>query len=140
MVFGRYEPVRAVTAAATTADRKHPAADAVDGYWNTYWATNAAGSPRLKLVFQEPVELRKALIRGGVTGNLQASQRPRTLHLVYPTGVGQDLALADKTDPQEFELDSHGKVSSVEIYVQATYANAAAKQVAISEIELFVKQ
>jgi hypothetical protein len=140
LVFGKYEPVRAVTASATTADRRHPATAAVDGYWNTYWATTATGSPQLKLVFQEPVELRKALIRGGIAGNLQGSQRPRTLHLVYPSGVGQDLNLADKTDPQEFELDSKGKVSSVEIYVQATYANAASKQVAISEIELFVKQ
>jgi hypothetical protein len=139
MVFGTYAPVRAVKATSKPVVKGHPADAAVDGHWNTYWSTPVNGARRLTLTFQEPVELRKALIRGGIVGDLRASQRPRTLHLVYPSGKGQDLAMKDMTDPQEFELDSHGKVASLEIYVQDMYANAESKQVTVSEVELFIK-
>ena len=140
MIFGTYVPVRAVKATSTSSDKLHPASNAVDGHWNTFWATPVSGPRRLTLTFQEPVTLRKALIRGGIVGNLRGSQRPRTLHLVYPSGKGQDLNLSDVTDPQEFSLDSGGKISSLEIYVQATYANVETKEVTISEVELFTKQ
>jgi hypothetical protein len=139
-IFGSYAPVSAVRATSTPVNKKHPAEDAVDEHWNTYWSTPVAGARRLTLTFQQPVELRKALIRGGIAGNLRGSQRPRTLHLVYPTGKGQNLILEDQTEPQEFELDGGGPVKSVEIYVQDTYANAESKEVAITEVELFVKQ
>jgi hypothetical protein len=139
LIFGTYTPVRAVKATAAASDKLHPADLAVDGHWNTYWATPVSGPRRITLTFQDPVDLRKALIRGGIPGNLRGSQRPRTLHLVYPTGKGQDLKMADVTDPQEFELNSGGKVKSVEIYVQDTYANVETKEVAISEVELYIK-
>jgi hypothetical protein len=138
-IFGTYEPVRAVKATSTPVSKKHSADDAVDGHWNTYWSTPVSGARRLTLTFQEPVELRKVLIRGGIVDDLRASQRPRTLHLVYPSGKGQDLAMQDQAEPQAFDLDSNGKVKSVEIYIQDTYTNAESKQVTISEIELFIK-
>jgi hypothetical protein len=138
-IFGSYEPVRAVKATSTPVSKKHPANAAVDGHWNTYWSTPVAGARRLTLTFQTPVELRKVLIRGGIVEDLRASQRPRTLHLVYPSGKGQDLAMQDQAEPQAFDLDSNGKVASLEIYVQDTYTNAESKQVTISEIELFIK-
>ncbi|WP_412743499.1 NADase-type glycan-binding domain-containing protein [Krasilnikovia sp. MM14-A1004] len=140
LVFGKPVPVRAVKATSTPVNKKHPADAAVDGHWNTYWSTPVSGARRLTLTFQQPVELHKALIRGGIAGDVRASQRPRTLHLVYPTGQGQDLNMIDNTDPQEFELNSGGKVSSVEIYVQDTYTNAESKQVTISEVELFTEE
>ncbi|WP_412738839.1 discoidin domain-containing protein [Krasilnikovia sp. MM14-A1259] len=140
MIFGANVPVRAVKASSTPVNKKHPADAAVDGHWNTYWSTPVSGARRLTLTFQEPVELREALIRGGIAGDVRGSQRPRTLHLVYPSGRGQDLTMIDNTDPQHFDLDSGGKVSSVEIYVQDTYANAESKQVTISEVELFTKE
>jgi hypothetical protein len=139
-IFGTYVPVRAVKATSTPVNRKHPAADAVDEHWNTYWMTPVSSARRLTLTFQEPVELSRALIRGGIVGDLPGSQRPRTLHLVYPTGKGQTLALKDVTDEQQFDLDSGGKVAKLEIYVQDTYANAESRQVAISEVELYTKQ
>jgi len=98
------------------------------------------GPKRLTLTFQQPVELRKALIRGGVVGDLLASQRPSLLHLVYPTGAGQDLKLTDVADAQPFDLDSHGKVASVEIYIKDQFPNADRKQVTITEIELFTAE
>ena len=56
---------------------------------------NAALEIALRLkALADPVRLRKALIRGGIVGNVQASQRPRTLHVVYPSGKGQDLLCA----------------------------------------------
>ncbi|RZU51566.1 hypothetical protein EV385_3396 [Krasilnikovia cinnamomea] len=140
LILGAPVPVRAVKATSTPVNKKHPADAAVDGHWNTYWSTPVSGARRLTLTFQQPVELHKALIRGGIVGDIRASQRPRTLHLVYPSGKGQDLKMVDHTDPQEFELDSHGKVSSVEIYVQDTYTNAESKQVTISEVELFTEE
>jgi hypothetical protein len=138
-IFGTYAPVSAVQATSTPVNKKHPAEHAVDEHWNTYWLTPVSGARRLTLTFQQPVELRKALIRGGIADNLRGSQRPHTLHLVYPTGRGQNLVMEDKTEPQEFVLDSGGKVKSVEIYVQDMYANAESKDVAITEVELFVK-
>jgi hypothetical protein len=140
LIVGEYVPVRAVTATSTPVTKGHRADAAVDEHTNTYWSTPVAGARRLTLVFQQPVELRKAMIRGGIVGNLRGSQRPHTLHLVYPSGKGQDVVLKDITDPQEFDLDSHGKISSVEIYVQDTYANAESKQVTITEVELFTKE
>ena len=140
LIFGTYAPVRAVKATSTPVTKGHPADAAVDGHTNTYWSTPVSGTRRLTLTFQQPVELRKALIRGGIVGDLRASQRPRTLHLVYPSGKGQDLAMLDMTDPQEFDLDSHGKVASVEIYLQDVYANAESKQVTVTEVELFTKE
>ncbi|MDT5034622.1 MAG: hypothetical protein QOC94_4793, partial [Actinoplanes sp.] len=137
-IFGSYEPVRAVKATSTPINKTHPATDAVDGHWNTYWSTPVSGTRRLTLTFQQPVELRKVLIRGGIVDDLTASQRPRTLHLVYPSGKGQDLPMQDQAEPQAFDLDSNGKVKSVEIYIQDMY-NADSKQVTISEIELFIK-
>jgi hypothetical protein len=139
-VFTQYAPVRAVKATATPVDKKHPAIAAVDGFTNTYWSTPVTGTRRIVLQFQEPVELKKALIRGGIVGELRGSQRPRTLHLVYPTGKTQDLKMQDHTDPQEFELDSGGKVKTVEVYVQDTYDNATSKVVTVTEIELFVHE
>jgi hypothetical protein len=139
-IFGSYAPVSAVQATSKPVNKKHPAIDAIDEHWNTYWLTPVSGPRRLTLTFQQPVELRKALIRGGIAADLRASQRPHTLHLVYPSGRGQDLVMEDKADPQEFTLDSGGKVKSVEIYIQDTYANADSKDVAITEVELFVKQ
>jgi hypothetical protein len=140
MVFGTYVPVRAVKATSTPITKGHLADAAVDEHKNTYWSTPVAGARRLTLTFQQPVELRKAIITGGIVGNLRGSQRPHTLHFVYPSGKGQDVVLKDVTDPQQFDLDSKGKISSVEIYVQSTYANAESKQVTITEVELFTKE
>jgi hypothetical protein len=140
LIFPQYDPVRAVTATALPVDKKHPGVAAVDGFTNTYWSTPVTGTRLLTLTFQDPVELRKALIRGGIVGDLRASQRPHTLHLVYPTGKTQDLKLQDHTDPQEFELDSGGPVKTIEVYVQDMYDNATSKQVTVTEIELFVQR
>ena len=140
MIFGTPVPVRAVKATSTPVIRKYPASLAVDGHWNTHWMTPVSGARRLTLTFPEPVELHRALIRGGIVGDLRGSQRPKTLHLVYPTGKGQDLKLIDMTDPQEFDLDSDGKVKSLEVYVQDTYPNAESRHIAITEIELFTEE
>ncbi len=139
-VFPQYPPVRAVKATSTPVSKKHAAVAAVDGFSNTYWSTPVSGKRLVVLQFQQPVELRKALIRGGIVGDLRGSQRPRTLHVVYPSGKAQDLKMQDHTDPQEFELDSGGPVTSIEVYVQDTYDNAASKQVTITEIELFTRE
>jgi hypothetical protein len=140
LVFGQYVPVRAVKATSTPVTKGHLADAAVDEHKNTYWSTPATGARRLTLTFQQPVELRKVIVTGGIVGDLRASQRPHTLHFVYPSGKGQDVTLKDVTDPQTFDLDSDGKITSVEIYVQDTYANAESKQVTITEVELFSKE
>jgi hypothetical protein len=140
MVFGTYAPVRAVKATSTPVTKGHLADAAVDEHKNTYWSTPVAGARRLTLIFQQPVELRKVIITGGIVGNLRGSQRPHVVHFVYPSGKGQDIELKDVTDPQTFDLDSNGKISSVEIYVQSTFANAESKQVTITEVELFTKE
>ena len=46
--------------------------------------------------------------------------------------------LKDHTDPQDFDLDSGGPVTSVEVWVQDTYQNVESSKVAITEIELFI--
>jgi hypothetical protein len=59
---------------------------------------------------------------------------------VWPTGRTQDLVLKDHTDPQEFDLDSGGLVTSVEVWVQDTYQNVESRNVAITEIELWTEK
>ncbi|GAA0815848.1 zinc ribbon domain-containing protein [Spirilliplanes yamanashiensis] len=136
-LFPDYAPVRAVTATGPVSDRKHPPVMAADGFTNTWWSAPVAKQKMIELKFQEPVEPKRTLIRGGIVGDLRGSQRPRTLHLVWPTGRTQDLVLKDHTDGQEFDLDSGGPVTSVQVWVQDTYQNVESKNVAITEIELW---
>ncbi len=137
----QYAPVRAVKVTSPAPEEKqHPPAAAADTFKNTHWLTPVDGPKALKLEFQDPAEPRRAIIRGGIKDNLRGSQRPRTLHVVWPTGRTQDLVMADHVDEQRFELDSGGPVTSVEIFVQDTYQSVESKHVAISEIELFVEK
>ncbi len=140
LVVPKMVPVRATKITAPgPVDKNHPAAHASDTFTNTYWLTPVKGPKMIKLEFQEPVDPKLIIVRGGMKDDLRGSQRPRTLHVVWPTGKTQDLKLADHVDPQKFELDSGGKVAFVEIFIQDTYA-AESDKVSLSELEFFTEQ
>lgn len=136
-----YVPVRAIKVTSPAPeDRKHPVAHVSDTFFNTYWLTPVKGLKVVELEFQEPAEPKQVIIRGGIKDDLKGSQRPRTVHVVWPTGKAQDVVLSDNTDPQTFELDSGGPVTSVEFFVQDTYQSVESDQVAVTEIELFMEK
>jgi hypothetical protein len=139
LVFPEYAPVRAVKATAPQSAKDHPASMAVDGFKNRYWLTPMSGKKMIELHLQEPVKLDQAIIYGGIMGDIQASHRPKLLHIVYDNGKTEDVPLKDQTDHQVVDLDSGSPVKNLEIYIQETHQSAKSKQVAITEIELFTE-
>ncbi|KAA2258799.1 zinc ribbon domain-containing protein [Solihabitans fulvus] len=140
ILFGKFDPVHptGVKAAVQLAD--HPGAAATDGLTNTYWAAPVNGAePALVFTFDHPVNLDRAIIRSGASGDFQAQHRPQKLHLVYSTGKTHDVDLSDSPDPQEIQLSDGAGVSSVEIHVVALYRSMTGSAVAVTEIELFQK-
>jgi hypothetical protein len=140
VIHPQYVPANPVEVTASTAIKGHPGAAAGDGFTNTFWAAPVAKQPALVLRFDRPVELRRALIRVGVSGNFQGSNRPQTLHVVYSTGASQDLSLVDTPDAQEVKLKSGGKVSVVELHVTSVFRSVRSDAVAITEVELFSRK
>jgi hypothetical protein len=137
MIFGVYVPVRAVTAVSKPVVKGHGADAAVDTHTNTYWLTPANGPKRLTITFAEPVALTKTIIHGGIAADMRASLRPKILHFVYPTGKGQDIPLVDTADQQAFDLDTGGKITSLDIYISDIYPNEDSKNIALSEVEFW---
>ena len=138
-VMPQYPPVRPIETTATGQIPKHEAVMATDGFTNTYWACPVAGPQHLSVKFQEPVRPRRLLIRAGIIGNFQGSNRPKKLHLVYPNGKSDDVSLADNTDPQELKIDPGEPIGSIEIQIVELYVSTQSREVAISEIEFFYR-
>ncbi|MGC9671535.1 zinc ribbon domain-containing protein [Planosporangium sp. 12N6] len=137
----QYVPVHPVEATATAAGAGHPAGATIDGFTNTYWAAPATGPEQvLVLRFDHPVDVQKALVRVGVSGNFGATHRPREVHVVYSTGRSQDLTLDDSADAQEVTLKTGGRVTTIELHITSFYRAVSGTDLAITEIELFARK
>jgi hypothetical protein len=140
VVRPRLTPVHPVevTADAERADR--PAAHASDGLTTTAWAAPSDAEAVLTLRLDRPVELRRAIVRVGLSDAFTSTGRPHRVHVVYsgPSGAvaTQDLELADTADPQEVDLDSEGPVASLSLQVLTVYRGEG-PLVALTELELF---
>jgi hypothetical protein len=126
-----------VTAKAALKD--HPGSALSDGFTNTFWAAPAGDKAVVTLRFDHPVQVQRALIRVGVSGNFSGTNRPHDVHLVFSNGKTQDLSLDDKPDAQEVKIKTGGKITSIELSVTSMYRTSA-DSIAITEIELFTKK
>jgi hypothetical protein len=71
----------------------------------TYWLSRSGGDPRLDVLFQDAVDLRRIEIMGGAPGDdYSAFARPRTVALRVP-GQSQEITLADTPEVQPFDID-----------------------------------
>lgn len=141
IVHPQYAPAHPIEARASGSVKDHPPGNAIDGFTNTFWSA-ATNTPEQVLIlsFDHPVEVRKALIRVGVSGNFGSTARPHAVHLVYSSARSQDLNLDDKADAQEVSLDPGGPVISLEFHITSLFRAVGSNDVAITEIELFVKK
>ena len=138
-VHPQYTPVHPFQVTDGAELKDHPGSALSDGFTNTFWAAPVGDKAFVTLKFDHSVDVSRALIRTGISGNFQGSDRPHELHLVYSTGKTQDISLDDKPDPQEVAFKAGGNVTSIEIHVTSVY-RAQSDSVAITEIELFSKK
>ena len=134
-----YTPVHPFQVTGGAELKDHAAAALSDGFTNTFWAAPVGDKAFVTLKFDHPVDVSRALIRIGISGNFQGSNRPHDLHIVFSTGKTQDVSLDDKADPQEVKFKAGGDVTSMEIHVASLY-KASSDSVAITEVELFSKK
>jgi zinc-ribbon domain len=139
VIHPQYTPVHPFQVTAGAELKDHPGSALSDGFTNTFWAAPVGDKAFVTLKFDHPVDVSRALIRIGISGNFQGSNRPHDLHIVFSTGKTQDLNLDDKADPQEVKFKAGGKITSMEIHVASLY-RAPSDSVAITEVELFSKK
>ncbi len=139
IIHPQYTPVHPFEVTAAAALKDHPGSAVNDGFTNTFWAAPVGDKAVVMLRFDHPVEVSRALVRVGVSGNFSAANRPHELHLVFSNGKTQDLSLDDKPDPQEVKIKPGGKITSIELTVTSLYRTSS-DSVAITEIEWFTKK
>ncbi len=145
--------VKARATSGASSIPKFPAADAVDGYSDTAWATGfdgpkgvtgtaCAAAPDangLVLSAPEQVTVRAIKIRSGVPGkDGDLIWRPHTIELWFPNGACQRINLANSPKPQQVAIHPV-KTNTVRIAIVAGYQQqgGSTKQVtAITEIAL----
>jgi hypothetical protein len=139
VIHPQYTPIHPFEVTGQSSLSGHPPAALSDGFTNTFWAAADGDKAVVTLRFDHPVNVSRALIRSGISGNFQGANRPHDLHLVYSTGKTQDIALDDTPDAQQVTLKTGGNVTSIELHVGSLY-KASSDSVAITEIELFAKK
>jgi hypothetical protein len=84
----------------------HRASDACDSDNSaTFWLSRSGDEPRLRVRFQDSVDLRRIEILSGAPGDdYGVYARPRTIALQTP-GRNQRISLSDTRDVQPFDID-----------------------------------
>jgi hypothetical protein len=136
-----YVPVRPVDVLASGELPDHPARAVSDGFTNTHWAMPEGGAePVLMFRFENPVDLKRAIVRSGASDDFQSTHRPERLHLVFSTGKTTDLTLVDSPDPQILDLPGSEGATSVEIHIVSRYPAFSGPNLALTEIEFFEQE
>ena len=136
-----YDPVRPVSASASSAVSTHPARLTIDLLKPTYWAANVATDkqPVLTLSFASPVDLDRILITSGAAQDYATLARPKDVHLVFSDKTSADLTLTDDPSPQAHDIMAR-QVTSVAIQIVSVYPSSQSTDVAINEVEFFKLQ
>lgn len=140
LVLPQYDPISPVSVKATAQLPDHPAKAAVDGNTKSFWAAPGTSKPILVLTYDRPVHLSRAIVRTGAMDGFQGMHRPRKLHLVFSTGKTADVELKDQPDQQEISFDNGEGATSVEIHVVEVIKSIDGKDMAMTEIEMFVRR
>jgi hypothetical protein len=141
-----FVPVNATGAVANAAVPGHPAALAVDGLKDTYWAapegTSEATWPTLTVTLGRAADLDKIGFTAGASADPRAFlalPRPHDVHLVFSDGSTTDLQLRDVRDFQPLDVTAH-RVTSVQIQIRSVWPGQTATTVALAEVEFFERQ
>jgi hypothetical protein len=133
-----YREIRPSGTLATAQIPNHPAGLATNLVTNDYWAADTAGGrqPTLTVTFNAPTDLDYLLITPGAGRDYANLARPRTLHLTYSDGTGEDVDVPDDPRPSGHEIHARG-VNSVSMRVTRIWPSPRSTNVAIDEVELF---
>jgi hypothetical protein len=136
-----YLQVHPLNSKASSELKDNPGPLAVDGFKNTFWIAPANDpQPILAVTFDESVPIDKLIAHNGRPDNYQSTNRPQVLHLVFSNGQSADVTLKDDPNEHTYGVNSHGKVSSVEIHILQVYKAFNPSGTALTEIEFFRKK
>ncbi|WP_434742243.1 NADase-type glycan-binding domain-containing protein [Micromonospora sp. SH-82] len=131
---------------ASSAARNHPAASAVDGLNNRYWAPatdRPAVGEYVELAFDRPIRLLDLIVHTGASprqDDFVEQPRPAELTLTLVTSDGTSstvpLRLTDRPGPQAFHHVA-GDVTRMRLTIASVYGQREAGRVALAEVEVF---
>lgn len=132
-------PVHPASVKGSAEVKGHGAKLALDEFKNTYWLAPWSESkhPILTVKLEHKVALKKLIVLSGASGAFIAHDRPQTLHLTYSNEKSETVSLQDTSKQQEISLNNGLAVDVVQIEVTAVFPAQGAKDVALTEVELF---
>jgi hypothetical protein len=132
-------PVRPATVQGSKSAAGHPPKAAFDTYTNTAWmaAWNEKSPPTLTVQLDHAVALRKLIVSNGDPKNFAGTIRPATVELSYSNEKSELITLGDSPEPQQIALHDAIGVDKFTITVVTVYPAQDARDLAVSEIELF---
>lgn len=139
-------PVRPTTVSASTEAPGHPAAAAVDGLSNRYWAPlppAPAVGQYLEVTFARPFRLLNVVVNSGASAQQDEylrQARPGELALIATSADGTEhtstIRLQDRPGQQVTALGI-GDVVRIRLVVRAAYGADDGRQLALGEVEFF---
>jgi hypothetical protein len=139
-----YEPVKGVSAKATSSARGHPPTLAIDGVKNTAWAEGVRGlgaNQSLTIRFDRKVDISRVGITPGASSKekqFRAQPRPREIRLLFHGGE-RTVTLKDDAEFQSFDVSAKG-VDQVTLEILSIYSGQSGKDTSIAEVEFFRKR
>jgi hypothetical protein len=128
--------------ASAVSQKDHGAALAIDGLNNTYWASSQhpdGVGEALTITFSAPVDIDQiGILSGADAQNFRAFARPHDLVVTAAGAAPETLAFDDSADFQNRGVTLR-KVTSVTITVKDAYAGQKQHDLAIRDLEFFVK-
>ncbi|WP_329149537.1 discoidin domain-containing protein [Streptomyces niveus] len=143
---GKPESVPPTECRASTAQSGHPAAAAVDGFNNRYWAPKETGDgigEFLECDFAEPVRVMKLLVFSGTSARKDeflTQARPAWLSVQLTSRDGEHtsrtIRLRDQPGEQTFDLRGTDTVRA-RLTVNSAYGAGKDRRIALAEVEFF---
>lgn len=142
-----YEAVRPVAATASSSAPGRDPMWLIDGIRNSFWADGVDGpgiGESITITFAEPTDIDRIGITPGATETPEqfiAQPRPRELHIVFEGDEvrSDDITVADSSDFQDFDVGGRG-VTRVVIEIRAAHLGTEGHDLAIAELEFYVKE
>ncbi|MEN3362419.1 MAG: hypothetical protein V7637_6401 [Mycobacteriales bacterium] len=144
LVSTQYQPVKAVSASASSAARGHPARNIIDGVKDTAWAEGVRGpglQESVMINMGRRVDIARIGITPGASDNekkFRATSRPRQIRVEFSNGRQQVVTLTDTPTFQQFDVSGSG-VDHARLVIVATFPGQSAEDTSIAEIEFFSK-
>jgi hypothetical protein len=145
LVTTQYDPVKPLSARATSEARGRPARNAIDGVKNSAWAEGARGpgvNQSITITLSRKVDLARIGITPGasdVEKTFLAQSRPQRIRLVFGNGTEQTVTLTDEAKFQEVAVSAAG-VDRVTLVLLSAFPGQTGTDTSIAEVEFFTKR